>query len=398
MRVLIKGFISLAVFIVAINIFAEQEKNRTQESRNKNTYKTDAINFGFYGQADSVWYDGDTHDNVNDKVNFKDSVNIPRARFYVRGDIGDLYYIFTYDAAEENLRENYLRYKGIENAYFQVGQYKPAVSMWYSTSHRFYIFMERGLPVAAFVPGYRVGAQLLVFKDPITFTAGMFGPDIANRFYGNQVEGHTPLAYNTRFTFVPINLQRHVLHFGVAGVYQETDSTESFQFRTIPEVQMYRNQFLIDAGQIKKCKHFFEDEFEIAYIYKAFSVEGEYFSVLVNRQKQKNVGFNGYYLTVDYFLTGESYKYNFKEGIIEGITPIRHCFGAIQIALRYSETDLDDQNIQGGREYNKTCGINWYVNENVRFVLNYIRVHTSPSENGQNRDMNIIGIRCQLSA
>lgn len=383
MRPHIKRIFSLLFLFFVCNLFATEK---------------DKINFGYYIQGDSVWFNGDTYDDVKNRVNFKNGVNIPRARFYVRGHNDEWLYVFTYDAAEEYLRENYVRYKGISNVYFQLGHYKPAYSIWYSTSHRFNIFMERALPVIAFVPGYRVGTQLLLFKDPLTFAMGIFGPDAANKLYGEQVKGHMPLAANTRFTFVPLHTENHVLHFGAAGVYQETDSTEAFRFRAFPEIQMYRNRFLIDTEKIPHCKHFYGHECEIAYFYRSFSTTGEYYSVFVDRQKQENVSFNGFYVMADYFLTGEGYKYNFREGLIDGITPIRHCFGALQLALRYSVGDLQDDDIRGGREYNKTLALNWYLNKHVRLVFNYVAVHTSPSQNGQDRNLNIVGLRCQLSA
>jgi phosphate-selective porin OprO/OprP len=81
-------------------------------------------------------------------------------------------------------------------------------------------------------------------------------------------------------------------------------------------------------------------------------------------------------------LTGEHREYLLGEGGGEfgRITPI-HPFtmngsgwGSWQIALRYSYTDLNDQEIYGGKEDNYTVGINWYLNANLRWSINYIHV------------------------
>jgi len=47
-------------------------------------------------------------------------------------------------------------------------------------------------------------------------------------------------------------------------------------------------------------------------------------------------------------------------------------WGAWQVGLRFSYLDLNDKTIQGGTISDWTAGLNWYLNPNMKFQLNYI--------------------------
>lgn len=106
--------------------------------------------------------------------------------------------------------------------------------------------------------------------------------------------------------------------------------------------------------------------------------QGEYFHFDVARQGLSDLNFNGGYGEVAYTLTGEARKYSPGCGCYGAITPA-HPFslkngtwGAWVIAARYSVLDLNNQTVLGGKETNYTFGLNWYPNDNMRFMLNYI--------------------------
>jgi phosphate-selective porin OprO/OprP len=93
--------------------------------------------------------------------------------------------------------------------------------------------------------------------------------------------------------------------------------------------------------------------------------------------------FQGGYAEASYVLTGETHTYNTANAAYNGIKP-RDPYslkdgglGAWEIAGRISTIDLNDQlatatGIAGGRQTVYTAGLNWYVNSNLRFMLNYL--------------------------
>ncbi len=101
-----------------------------------------------------------------------------------------------------------------------------------------------------------------------------------------------------------------------------------------------------------------------------------------------NLDFNGGYVTVSYFLTGEhrAYDHTFgREYMFYIERPFTNAWfksdedgswtaglGAWEIAARYSLTNLNDGPIDGGVLQGLTIGLNWYLNNNFKIQFEYI--------------------------
>ena len=77
--------------------------------------------------------------------------------------------------------------------------------------------------------------------------------------------------------------------------------------------------------------------------------------------------------------------------------------GALELVGRYSTADLNDPNagILGGREKITTAGANWYVNPNIRLMVDYLWVDNDQYAKGDrsyvvNDKFNILQARFQL--
>jgi phosphate-selective porin OprO/OprP len=148
---------------------------------------------------------------------------------------------------------------------------------------------------------------------------------------------------------------------------------------------------LISSGPIANASGAQVYSVEAAATYGPLWLQGEYFWFNVDRGAAtglppfgaSNLKFQGGYAQASYVLTGETHTYNPAAASYNGITPA-HPFslagdgwGAWEIAGRVSTMDLNDllgsaTGIAGGRQTIYTAGLNWYVNRNVRFMLDYL--------------------------
>src|SRR4051812_40356231 len=130
---------------------------------------------------------------------------------------------------------------------------------------------------------------------------------------------------------------------------------------------------------------------EAAATYGSLILQGEYFWYNIDRTANTglppfgapSVRFQGGYAQAGYVLTGETHAYNPATASYGGVKPA-HPFsldgggwGAWEIAARASTIDLNNQlgtatGIAGGRQTVYTAALNWYVNGNVRFLLDYL--------------------------
>jgi phosphate-selective porin OprO/OprP len=145
------------------------------------------------------------------------------------------------------------------------------------------------------------------------------------------------------------------------------------RFRTRPESRVTDTR-LVNTGldaDVDKQSIF---SLEMAFAHKNWSIRGEYFYTEWDRKIQEDTNFSGYYLQANWVLTGESFQY--KQGRFLRIRP-DSSKGAWEVALRFSNVNLNDQDILGGAERNITLALNWYSPGNqLRIQSNLIHVET----------------------
>lgn len=385
-------------------------------------------------ELDEVYYSGTYRDRA---ANYPSSGNIRLGRLAFKGGVGeDLSYNVTLDFGRTQsiwtntangaqlttnapyihgltlIEEAWLAYTGLwECTRIRFGQFTPLATIDdmgnYGTANG-QMFMESALATRAFsVPSFidtdsrsRKGLGVVAdgqILDMFTLAAAVYQPATsAFNNYGDPGRSDR-WGGSLRATFSPIHECDQAYHIGVLARFQDMNSTRfdtpvlNTLFFTTPEV-VARNYIgnprnfsanttldpnLLNTGALR-ARNYTHYAADVLALYGPFTFEGEYHHAFVGRKDQTNVQFRGGHAQVGYVLTGESRCYDFVHGALGGIKPCGE-WGAWEIVARYSSLTLNNKNVFGGYAGNATVGINWYVNDNVRFAFNYIRSTFQPT-------------------
>ncbi len=335
-----------------------------------------------------------------------DGTNFRRVRFGVEGKAwGDWAYNLLFDfggsGAEEpgKITNAYIEYAGLAPAKLRVGAFAPVTGLEDATSNTASLFLERPA-VAELVRGFaggdgRTGAALLANGDHWSLFTAVTGAAVTTSTFDEQ------LGAVGRVTYLPYKTLDSLVHLGananliinpaasgpnIRGV----GAASPVRLRERPELRVDGSR-LVDTGNID-ADGLTSLGLEAAWQHKAFSVQGEHFWIDVKRRASAlaDPSFTGWYLQGAWTLTGEPRRYNTASGGFDA-PKVEKPFkrggapGVWELAARYSVLNLNDRAgapgtaaiasaIRGGEQKIVTLGLNWYLNNNVRFLADYQHV------------------------
>jgi phosphate-selective porin OprO and OprP len=295
----------------------------------------------------------------------------------------------------------------------RVGNQQDWFSMEHIESARFTDFMERA-PIMDLYSGpnnngYCTGISFFDNTDDKNF-GWQFGA-YANTAYnsGYTFNMGNAATYSGRLIWTPYYDEesngRNLLHTGVSSEYRTfNQNPNSFTQGTNIRVRSrgdLRNAASVLCPNYLDTGNFFVEsqsliDPEIALQLGPLLLQAE--AVFSNFQGARNfqgpgsatLGNNGNYYTYGgyvsalYFLTGEHRSYNRQTGVFGRTIPknnldFANCsYGAWQIGARYDWNNLNctgsngGQSVNGGQVQDVTLGVNWFLNPNMRFSMNYV--------------------------
>jgi phosphate-selective porin OprO/OprP len=379
--------------------------------------------------------------------------NFRRARFGIDGKLfGDFDYALIYEfggsGAEDtgHIQEVWAQYTGWHPWRIRIGAFEPNIGLTAAVSTSQMPFLERASPseVARNVAAGD-SRSAIQFQGNGVFGEGDSG--IAARwFVSTALTGNVVTTFNSaatsfnaqpfgeqqawigRVAIAPFDSVNWQAHFGLNAqyVFHANDATGGanprypIQLRDRPELRLDTTR-LVDTGAIDG-RHAAVYGAEAGASMQNFLIEGEYFKYKIDRRETGatilgNPRFDGWYVQGVWVVTGENRPYNPTEARFDApkmnynFNPAAGTWGALELAARYSDLDLNwhegvggaatpTGGIRGGEQKIWTVGVNWYLNPDIRFMLDYLhvkidRLNAAGAQQGQSYDA--LALRSQLT-
>lgn len=384
------------------------------------------------GQFDMAYYD----QSRNATPELSSGSNFRRAQLGFQGKLfGDWSYLFNYEFGGSSGTEQqgrvqslYLQYDGLKPLAFRIGAYPPPAGIEDGTGAGETLFIERNSPseiarslaggdgrdaATALYAGDRLFAALSYTGGKTTDAVGSaFGEQTA--FLGRVAD----LVYSDSDTNILLGaMGAYVMNpaYNAAG----TGATHTVTLSTWPELTVdSTGARLVSTGALN-ADNASAWGVEGAAQWRSLYAQAGYFGYGIDGTgaTPADVNFDGWYLQGSWILTGERHAYSKANGAFSAPKPTIPFSlagggpGAWEVALRYSDLDLNDNEgsvgsavptggVRGGEQQILTAGINWYPNSLIRFMLNYEhvdidRIGAGNTDVGQT--LNIFALRSQVA-
>jgi phosphate-selective porin OprO/OprP len=382
-----------------------------------------------------------------------DGTNFRRARFGIDGKLfKDFDYALIYEfggsGAEDtgHIQEAWAQYNGLKPFRIRVGAFEPNIGLSAATSTSQMPFLERASS-AEIARGVAAGDSRSAVQVAANGILGEGDSGLAARwFFSTAATGNTVGTFNSaassfnvqpfgeqqawigRIAFAPFHSTDWQAHFGLnmQYVFHPNDATGGtnprypVQLRDRPELRIDGTR-LIDTGAIDS-RHITVYGGEAGLTVRNFLLEGEYFKYDIERRNTTatplgNPDFDGWYVQGVWVITGEPRPYNPAEARFDApkmaynFNPSAGTWGTWELGARYSEVNLNWNDgafgratptggVRGGEQKIATIGLNWYLNPDIRLMLDYShvqvdRLNAAGADIGQ--EFNTIALRSQLT-
>jgi phosphate-selective porin OprO/OprP len=304
----------------------------------------------------------------------------------------------------------------------KVGNQKPLYSFEHLTSSRFLNFLERSLGFDAFAEGFNNGFEPGIsaydtYQDKRgTWAVGLFKSTRSP--FGWNV-GRNEAEVSGRVTYLPVYEDdgEFLVHVGLGAAHRDLDQDQA-RFRARLDARNSPSTFsplVADTGLIYGSRQQILVP-ELVAVCGPWSFQSEYYASWVEGVStttaanlplapQGTVYMQSVYAEAHYFLTGETREYNRDTGVFGRVVPRSPLawsragftgFGAWQATARYSYLDLDSKGVTGGRVHDMTLGLNWFLNPNMKFQLNYFLAHRDVANPAGDGFINGLGVRTAI--
>ncbi len=401
-----KFFYSLAIFLFSITSLlhcqnTDKPKWEVRWNQGAEIKSSDGkFKFKFGGRIQFDLFGINQNALLSDEFEAQNGAEFRRLRWYTSGTLyGNIKFKLQFDFSngDAGVKDTYIEVTKIPwIGNFRVGHFKQPFGLEMQTSSKYVLFMERGL-TNAFTPERDLGLMIhnKHFNKRFAWFAGYFFPSgSVGKYLGNQYR------MTARVTGLPVYSPEGrytILHLGIAYENQ-FQNNEEFILAERPEAHLAPKYVNLKIDAVNRADVFGG---ELSFVSGRFAVQGEIMLARVKPTSSSSAQFDlynyyAYYGSFSWFITGEHRNYSSSKASYDRITPKKNLgkggAGAWELALRFSNIDLNDQDLNGGAMTDFTVGLNWYLNPATRFMFNYI--YSDVFETG---NANIAMVRFQIA-
>jgi phosphate-selective porin OprO/OprP len=284
-----------------------------------------------------------------------------------------------------------------------IGQMKPFRGMEELTSSNDITMMERPFASAA---GIFNGGSSREFQQGIFYKMDVSDFLLGAAFFDLRRDNTRPtegLGYNARAVYAPLRADGGTLHVAVSYSDEnpQKNGNDSTSIDNIGSSFIYAgrrgpNQ---SFGATTGGEHAKTIGGELAGSFGPATLQAEFMDQKLGQAAGSDLDVQAWYVQASVFVTGESRPYKKGEGTFGQPKP-KADFGAIELAARYDYAENKDIGCGAAgatqcEATSITLGANYYLNPNVRFMLNYIM---GELDSGTAKDKpNAITARAQFS-
>ena len=264
-----------------------------------------------------------------------------RARLYVSGAAGNWGIKAQFNIDGSGPEDLYVDYNGWGGAKLRIGKHKMPFALEELISDNDITVLERSALTENYSIGREYGASLSGKAAGVTYAIGAYDSGEAADGEGND------FGFAGRVTTSIGDAASGMFHIGLA--YKD-DGKEGGQ-----------DGFGLDA----------------AAVFGGLHLQAEYFDI-----DQGSVALDGYYLQAGYMINGTR---PYTDGVFKRVTP-KSDAGAWEVVARFESGDGNHSDIELGRTDADayTIGLNYYLNSNVRFGVNYTEGDDNSDEDSGN--------------
>ncbi|WP_407352991.1 OprO/OprP family phosphate-selective porin [Luteimonas sp. R10] len=301
-----------------------------------------------------------------------------QVRLGAEGSMGPLGYKIDAELADNDvsIKDAYLSWDtrlGALPAEFYVGNKLKDRAIDSATTLTRVPFMERNAVASVGTPdsGYfGLGAQMKLIGQNWHYSLGVTGDDI-----GNAGAESDSLTFTTRAHWNPIKRSAGFLHLGGWYVYQD-HGIDADRINKVPRIASgFNDNVRVSASAIEGVTRENIWGAELGGTWRNFWAFGEYTERDIHSSTEDDVTHTATSAYAGWLITGEKPGFSSRSGVW-GTTRVARPvtdggIGAWELATRYDEYDFTDA-ARGGEGDAWTLGLNWYLNNWSRLMLNYV--------------------------